>query len=83
MLAKLKAGGVIKKHVDFIVRDKYVHKIHIPIITHPDAKMLLNEKTFHLEAGNAYEVNNIDAHAVNNNSEIDRIHFIFEYYEKI
>lgn len=83
MLAKLKAGGKIDKHIDYVVRDQYVHKIHIPLITNPKAEMLIDNEVFHLEEGKAYEVNNLVYHAVNNDGEEDRIHFIFEYYNNV
>ena len=82
MLAKLNAGGKIDKHKDFIIRDQYVHKIHIPLISNPKAIMLIEDQQFHLEVGQAYEVNNLVYHAVNNDGAQDRIHFIFEYYNQ-
>lgn len=82
MLAKLKSKGTIGKHVDYVIRDKYVHKIHIPLITNPDAIMQIGDKDFHLEKGKAYEVNNMVKHGVTNQGDEDRVHFIFEYYNK-
>ncbi len=82
MLAKLKSKGTIASHVDYVIRDKYVHKIHIPLITNPQAIMQIGEEDFHLEKGKAYEVNNMVMHGVTNQGDEDRVHFIFEYYNK-
>ncbi|MGB0525422.1 MAG: aspartyl/asparaginyl beta-hydroxylase domain-containing protein [Flammeovirgaceae bacterium] len=82
MFAKLKARGKITKHIDYVTRDQHVHKIHIPIITNPAVKMLVGTEEFYLQEGEAYEVNNLIYHAVNNDSDEDRVHFIFEYYNR-
>jgi hypothetical protein len=81
MLAKLTAGGNIKAHKDGNEAATFPHKIHIPIVTNPKALFFVNPKTFHMEAGKAYEVNNLAVHYAENTGTEDRIHLIFEYFD--
>jgi hypothetical protein len=82
MLAKLKQGGEIKKHIDRPVESAYPHKIHIPIITNPQTQFFVGDKSYYFEVGQAYEVNNCDRHAAINQGDCDRIHLIFTYYDR-
>jgi hypothetical protein len=82
MLAKLKRGGKIGLHVDRPIESAYPHKIHIPITTNPDTKFLLDDQSYHLEVGKAYEVNNRTLHGGVNEGDSDRIHLIFAYYDR-
>lgn len=81
MLARLKAGHIIDPHYDGAGSNLRVHKIHVPLVTNSDATFQVKDATFHLEAGQAYEVNNIASHGARNLGEEDRIHFIFEVFE--
>ncbi len=81
MFARLEAGQAIDRHVDGAGSNLVTHKIHIPVYTNPDAVFAVNDEPYHLEAGQAYEVNNIAPHAAVNRGTEDRIHFIFEVYE--
>lgn len=81
MLARLRAGHIIDPHYDGAGSNLRVHKIHVPLITNPDALFQVNDDQFHLEPGKAYEVNNIVSHGASNMGTEDRIHFIFEVYE--
>ena len=85
MLARLMAGHRIDRHVDR-PRDgtgshPYVHKIHVPLETDPAAVLHVDGTDFHLEAGHAWEINNLLVHGAFNGGETDRIHFIFEVFE--
>jgi hypothetical protein len=81
MLAKLAAGHQIDPHYDGAGSNQRVHKIHVPLVTNPDATFLVDGRSFHLETGTAYEVNNILSHGATNAGAEDRIHFIFEVFE--
>jgi len=81
MLARLKAGYGIDPHTDGAGSNLHTHKIHVPIFTNLDALFHIGGQDFHLEQGQAYEVNNIKRHGVRNDGEADRIHFIFEVFE--
>ena len=57
------------------------HRIHIPIISHPDVKFVLDHKDYYLEPGHGYEINNQIIHEVRNESDIDRVHMIIDLKE--
>ena len=57
------------------------HKIHVPLESNPRATMTVDGAEFHLEAGYAFEVNNLLPHGAFNGGAEDRIHFIFEVFE--
>lgn len=81
MLARLAAGAVIDKHRDGAGSNLYTHKIHIPLQTNERARMFILDDYFHLNEGNAYEVNNLVQHAAENLGTEDRIHLIFEVFD--
>ena len=81
MLARVAAGHGIDLHEDRGGMTSLVHKIHVPIETSPQATFTVGSDTFHLEAGSAYEVNNMAPHGAFNGGTRDRIHFIFEMFE--
>lgn len=78
MAAKLLSGGRIAKHFDAHPSFAAAHRIHVPLVTNPDVDFLIRGVDHHLEEGIAYEVSNLDYHAVTNRGA-DRIHFIFDY----
>ena len=82
MLARLKAGHQIDMHTDGAGSNLQVHKIHVPLITNPGAILCVDKAEEHLELGWAYEVNNITRHGVRNTGADDRVHLIFEVYDK-
>ena len=79
MAAKLKAGGKIKPHVDSHPTFHIGHRIHVPITTNPRVRFTIEGRPFHLQVGQAYEVNNQKTHSVANKGDEDRITFIFDY----
>ena len=81
MFARLAAHAVIDRHTDTAASDLWTHKIHVPIISHPDTTFEIGQTRRHLRVGNAYEVNNIKPHAVENPADTDRIHLIFEVFD--
>ena len=81
MLARLKAGRRIDRHVDGAGSHPYVNKIHVPLETEPAAVVHVDGEDFHLEAGYAWEVNNLRTHGAFNGGGTDRIHLIFEVFE--
>ena len=81
MLAKLKAGKQISKHVDGMPASDVPHKIHVPLITDPEVKFWVEDEEIYLPRGAAYEVNNKLMHGGANRSDIDRIHLIFDYFD--
>lgn len=81
MLARLAAGRGIDLHVDSEASNPLVHKIHVPLRTDPRALLIVDDDAFHLEAGHAWEVNNLVPPGAFNGGDRDRIHLIFEVYE--
>ena len=81
MLARLAAGHRIDRHVDGGGSNPFVHKIHVPLETNPKAVLHVDGEDFHLEAGHAWEVNNLAPHGAFNGGASDRIHLIFEVLE--
>jgi hypothetical protein len=81
MLARMAPGGVIQKHVDSNPAARWPHKIHVPIQTNDQVQFYVEPETYYLEAGQAYEVNNLGPHAVANQGTTSRVHLIFEYYD--
>lgn len=78
MAAKLMAGGRIAVHKDGHPSFAAAHRIHVPLVTNPDVDFVIRGVSNYLEEGVAYEVSNLDYHAVTNRGP-DRIHFIFDY----
>jgi hypothetical protein len=81
MLARLEAGQLIDRHRDGAGSNLRTHKIHVPLVTNPDALFEAGGERVHLAFGNAYEVNNIGDHAASNQGAADRIHLIFEVFD--
>jgi hypothetical protein len=82
MFAKMAPGGVIHAHRDASPSAKWPHKVHVPLQTNPKVLFFADPKRYHLGIGRAWEVNNLGLHAVNNDGDTDRIHLIFEYFDR-
>lgn len=82
MLARMAPGGIIHPHKDASPSAKWPHKIHVPLQTNEDVTFFIDDKPYHLAEGEAVEVNNMAKHAVENRGQADRIHLIFEYYDR-
>lgn len=81
MLARLLAGREIAAHVDGAPAAAAPNKIHVPLVTHPDVRFFIGKGSYHLDRGLSYEVNNRVRHSVRNDSDQDRVHLIFDYYD--
>jgi hypothetical protein len=79
MAAKLLAGGRILPHRDSHPSFAAGHRIHVPIITNPRVRFMIDGRPFQFEVGQAYEINNQKVHSVMNKGNADRINFIFDY----
>jgi len=79
MAAKLLAGGRILPHRDTHPSFAAGHRIHVPIITNPRVRFMIDGRPFQFEVGQAYEINNQKVHSVMNKGTVDRINFIFDY----
>jgi hypothetical protein len=79
MAARLQAGGVIRTHRDTHPSFHYGHRIHLPIITNPRVRFMIDGRPYKLEVGKVYEINNQLPHSVMNKGAESRINFIFDY----
>lgn len=57
------------------------HRIHIPIVTHPDCKYIIQNIAYHWECGKVYEFDNTRPHGVDNRSANWRTHLMINIYE--
>ena len=53
-------------------------RIHVPLITNPQATMWFGQEVFHMEVGTAYKVNTEINHGLANMGDEPRIHFFFD-----
>jgi hypothetical protein len=81
MLARLAAGGVIDAHSDGGGSNLFTHKIHVPLQTNDEVRVVVAGQPFHLQTGQAYELNNIASHSVENLGATDRVHLVFEVFD--
>ena len=81
MLAFMPPGSGIPEHIDGHTRGWIAHKIHIPIITNPQARFFVKGQEYYFEKGKVYEVNNGAMHGARNDGNTARIHLIFEYLD--
>jgi hypothetical protein len=79
MAAKLLAGGRIVPHRDSHPSFAIGHRVHVPIVTNPRVRFMIDGRPYQLEVGKAYEINNQKVHSVMNKGAEDRINFIFDY----
>ena len=79
MAAKLMPGGLILPHRDSHPSFAAGHRIHVPIVTNPRVRFMIDGRPVSLQVGEAYEINNQMVHSVMNKGAEDRINFIFDY----
>lgn len=80
MFAKLKAGGEISAHMDGAIALRFVHRIHIPIVTNERVHFYIDDIDHRFNVGDVIEIDNTKYHSVRNNGTEDRIHLIIDYY---
>lgn len=76
MLVDLPAGAEVLPHRDIapIITDP--HRCHVPVVTNDRVSFVIDGTDHHLEAGQAYQVDNTRQHSVANHGEIWRVHLI-------
>ena len=79
IISKLKPSSGILEHIDTEEILVNSHRLHLPVKTNPEVLFEINKSLYHLEEGVVYEINNQAPHSVVNNSNMDRIHLIFDY----
>lgn len=80
LFAKLKPKGKVPIHIDHGVYFEKTIRIHVPVVTNPQAIMIAGGQFFHMRVGEVWALNNSDAHGVLNESEtLARTHLICDY----
>lgn len=79
MLARLPAGCRIGRHKDAHPSFQVAHRIHVPLLTHPDVEFIVGTELVEPRPHFAFELNNQMFHQVHNNGPQARIHLIFDY----
>lgn len=80
MLSVVIPGQRIADHDDVQDADWRL-RIHVPLITNPDAKMWHGGDIVHMEVGTAYKVNTEIVHGLANMGAAPRFHFFFDVKE--
>jgi hypothetical protein len=81
-LAKLDPGGALWEHRDYqdLTRASR-HRIHVPLVTNPDAYLVCDGGRFHMSLGSAWTFRPISAHAACNAGTKARVHLILDVYD--
>jgi hypothetical protein len=79
LFARLKAHGRIDSHTDGLFSLLKCHRIHIPIVTNDQVVFTIGGEQKVLREGEMWEINNATLHAVDNRSDLDRIHLIVDW----
>lgn len=81
-LMNLRPGTRISEHRDYGAQRYSVERgfirVHIPIRTHSDVHWKLRGKTIPMQPGEAWYLNVCQPHAVENNSEVHRVHMVLD-----
>lgn len=79
-LMQLEAHRVIAEHVDMFdgKQAQAVRRFHIPIISNPRISFFVNRKKYYLQPGQLYHLDVSQFHSVENNSDTNRIHLVFD-----
>jgi hypothetical protein len=79
LLVKLKKQSMIEPHVDNTDSLETCKRTHIALITNPEVIFKVGGEEKYMQEGEIWEINNQNTHSVENNSDLDRIHFIMDF----
>jgi len=77
-LMQLDAHRIIAEHVDKFDGVRAVRRFHIPIVSNPKISFFVNRQRYYLQPGQLYHIDVSQPHSVENNSETNRIHLVFD-----
>jgi Aspartyl/Asparaginyl beta-hydroxylase len=78
-LLKLNAGSIIKEHRDAELNfERGEIRLHIPVFTHTDLEFVLDKERMELKEGECWYMNFNLPHAINNKSNINRVHLVID-----
>lgn len=81
MLSCVMPGETIPPHKDEQAPN-WLYRVHVPLITNPQSKFIVDNTEHQLEVGNVYKVNTLKEHSVINEGAGPRIHFMFDLRKK-
>ena len=85
-ISSLPPGADCKVHIDFSWFHLVSRRIHIPIVTNPNATFALlsdtGPKNYNLKVGSVYEINNMVFHLVANTGTTHRWHILADVIDK-
>jgi hypothetical protein len=76
LLTELPAGATVAPHRDSGRAMTDTHRCHVPVLTHPDVRFVIDDRDYRLAAGRIYEFDNMRRHSVENPGPGRRIHLI-------
>jgi hypothetical protein len=76
-LFRMAPGGVTLAHYDGAEVWHRLHRVHVPLSTHPDAKLVVEGRVHHLAAGRAWTFDNQALHGFSN-GPCERVHLILD-----
>ena len=72
-------GAILREHRDVSATLEFGRlRFHVPVITHEDVDFFVSRKKVPMRTGNLWALNTSYLHAINNRSNVDRIHFVLE-----
>lgn len=80
LLSVVMPGALIEPHTDELGGD-WSRRMHIPLITNPDAMFISGDVVHRMAVGFAYEINTRERHAVWNAGTEPRVHLMFDLHE--
>ncbi|MEM1114615.1 MAG: aspartyl/asparaginyl beta-hydroxylase domain-containing protein [Pseudomonadota bacterium] len=80
ILTRVPSGKRIPRHADTGRSFAVSHRVHMAVITDPAAKFYVNDVEKSMAPGELWEINNFRSHEVRNDSGIDRVHLIGDWY---
>lgn len=78
VLDGLPPGAKIARHFDMSPIFQKSHRVHLPLVTHPDVKFYIDDVEYYFPVGKFFEFDNSRFHEVKNNSDIFRIHLVVD-----
>jgi hypothetical protein len=79
LLSVVMPGASIEPHTDELGAD-WCTRLHVPLLTNPDAMFISGDAVHRMAAGLAYEVNTRERHAVWNAGASARVHLMFDLH---
>lgn len=79
LLSVVMPGAFIEPHTDEL-GDDWVTRIHVPLLTNPDAMFISGDAVHRMAAGFSYEINTRERHAVWNAGTTPRVHLMFDLH---